>query len=86
MFGSDAMHSDIAPTFHAYRYAKGVLVARCPSSDGYKTRAARLAEYVGGRWVHRAGGYLVSASKMRKLVDLYDAGKDACSFSRTLRD
>jgi len=46
-----------------YRYAKGKQCVR-PAADGsgWKTRAARLAEACGGRWVHRAGGYLLSAA------------------------
>lgn len=59
------------------RYAKGQKVVRCTSDDGYKTRAMRLAEVMGGRWVHRSGGYTMSPTKAAKFERLYAEGFDA---------
>lgn len=69
------------------RYAKGKMVIR-PTSNGtgFKTRAARLAEAkgIGGKWVHRSGGYNVSPSAAKRFEKLYAEGWDACVISGTL--
>lgn len=59
------------------RYAKGKLVIQ-PTRDGsgFKTRAARLAGTF-GKWVHRSGGYTVSAAGARRFERLYSEGYDA---------
>ena len=74
-----------AYTIQGYRYAKGKQCLR-PVSDGSgrKTRAARLAEVCGGRWVHRAGGYIISAAGLAKFERLYAAGWDANGFTGEL--
>jgi hypothetical protein len=59
------------------RYAKGKKVVRTPSNTGYKTRAAYLVEALGGRWVNRGGGYVVSPAAADKFERLYRAGFDA---------
>jgi hypothetical protein len=59
-------------------------IIRCPSPDGYKTRAARLAEALKGRWTHRAGGYVVSPTKAAKFERLYAEGWDGCYMTATL--
>jgi len=68
-----------------YRYAKGKQCVR-PAADGsgWKTRAAHLAEACGGRWVHRAGGYLLSAAGVARFERLYAAGYDANGFTGKL--
>jgi hypothetical protein len=60
------------------RYAKNLWVIK-PRSDGsgFKTRAARLAEALNGRWVHRSGGYHVSKARADRFKMLYAAGFDA---------
>lgn len=60
-----------------YRYARNCLVVRTTSNAGWKTRAARLIEAIGGRWVHRAGGYVASTSKVAKFERLFREGWDA---------
>ena len=74
-----------AYTVHGYRYAKGKQCVRpVPDGSGWKTRAARLAEACGGRWVHRAGGYLLSAAGVARFERLYAAGYDGNTFTREL--
>jgi hypothetical protein len=74
-----------AYTIQDYRYAKGKQCLRpVPDGSGWKTRAARLAEGCGGRWVHRAGGYLMSAAGLAKFERLYAAGWDANGFTGKL--
>lgn len=76
MTNSEALKSDhqhsmiIAP----YRYARGVVAVKCPSDGGYKTNAARLVEACGGRWCHRADGYLLSKTKLHTMLRLHSAG------------
>lgn len=74
-----------AYTVHGYRYAKGKQCVR-PVADGsgWKTRAARLAAACGGRWVHRAGGYLLSAAGVARFERLYAEGWDANGFTGKL--
>lgn len=78
------MKTDPPPVIGPYRYAKGCVVVRCPSGDGFKTRAARLAEHLRGCWVHRAGGYVMPTTKAAKLLELFAAGRDASSITREL--
>lgn len=64
-----------------YRYAKGKLAVRCPSPDGFTTRAGRLAGSI-GRWVNRAGGYLMSSRQAERFEALYREGWDACTLTK----
>ena len=77
------MH-DIPPKILPARYAKGQMAARCPSNDGFKTRAARLAEHLRGRYSNREGAYILSPAKARKLQELYAAGRDASAVTGEL--
>jgi len=58
-----------------------LLAVKCHSPNGFKSRAARLAEHGGGSWVHRAGGYGMSPRKADRLMELFLVGRDACSFT-----
>lgn len=78
---ADTHPHDLAPMIGAARYAKGMMTARCPSSDCFKSRAGRLAEALRGRFSKREHAYIMSTSKARKLAELYAAGADACSYS-----
>lgn len=51
-------------------YAKGKKVVCCPSNEsGFKTRAMCIAEHVGGRWVHRSHGYVMSPQQAKRFVE-----------------
>jgi hypothetical protein len=64
-------------TVHPAAYAKGKLLVRCPSSDGFKTRAARLiGDGLKGRWTNRESGYLASPARVEKFKRLYAEGWD----------
>jgi hypothetical protein len=58
------------------RYAKGQMVIDCPCPTGYKTRAAYLAEEIGGRYVGRSKGYHVSRRQAEQFERLYAAGEN----------
>jgi len=77
-------HRDPPPEIRPARYAKGQMAARCPSSDGYKTRAGRLAEHLRGRYSNREGAYILSPSKARRLLELFEAGRDASAITGEL--
>ena len=64
-------------TVAPYRYASSSCVVNTPSIDGYKTRAARLCEAVGLRYVHRARGYVGSSTAADRARRLHAAGWDA---------
>lgn len=66
-----------AYTISRARSPKGLVVVRCPSRDGSKTRAARLAEGLRGRWTHRVGGYVMTPAKAARFERLYREGWDA---------
>jgi len=67
------------------RYSKSILV-RCPSPDGYKTRASRLlGDGLNCRWTNRERGFLASPSKVKRFEELYAAGWDACAITGKLR-
>lgn len=57
---------------------------RCPSSTGYKTRAARLVEALKGRYSHRERAYIVSPAKAAKFEKLYADGWDASAVTGEL--
>lgn len=62
------------------RYAEGKKVIQAKDSrDGFKGRASYLAEALGGRWVHRSGGYVISPAGAEKFEKLFAAGFDAIS-------
>jgi hypothetical protein len=66
------------------RYAKGMMAVSCPSNDGWKTRAARLAEHLKGRWTGREKAYILSPRKAQRLQELFDAGRDASAITGEL--
>ena len=66
------------------KYAKGKMAVSCPSQDGYKTRAARLAEHLNGRYSNREHAYIMSPAKAIKLQDLFDQGRDASAITGKL--
>lgn len=60
------------------RYAKGKMVLRSTKDgSGLKNRADRLAEALGGRYVGRSKGYVLSVVAAEKFELLYIAGFDA---------
>ena len=62
------------------RYAEGKKVIQPKDSrDGFKGRASYLAEALGGRWVHRSHGYVISPAAAQKFEKLFEAGFDAIS-------
>lgn len=68
----------IAPTIGPARYAKGKPVMHCPSDGlGMKTRAARLAEAFGGKWVSRSCGYVMAPGRAKEALRLWELGYDA---------
>lgn len=62
------------------RYAHGMLAVSCPSSNGFKTRAARLCDHLKGRYSNRERAYILSPAKVERLNALFDAGRDASIF------
>lgn len=72
-------------TIVATHKPKGAFVVRCPSQDGYKTRAARLAVALKGRWTHRNRGYTMSHAKAIKFERLYFQGWDATIMGNLLK-
>ncbi len=63
------------------RYAKGMCVVTCPSPDGYKTRAARLADAIShASYVGRSGGYHLTSKQAERFMALYEAGWDGTIF------
>lgn len=65
-------------TVSPYRYRKGHVTVRCPSPNGFKTRASRLASTF-GRYVNRAGGYVMSKRRADGFERYYAEGWDACT-------
>ena len=58
------------------KYYKNQVSVTTPSSDGFKTRAARLAGTF-GKWSRRNNGYVMSPGQADKFIDLYAKGWDA---------
>lgn len=77
---------DPAPVIVPARYAQGMLAARCPGVDGYKSRAARLAEHLNARYSNRERAYILSRTKANKLVALFETDRDACAITGKLRE
>lgn len=75
---------DPAPVISEARYAKGQMAASCPGVDGWKGRAARLAEHLKGRYSHRENAYIMSRTKAARLRELFAAGRDASAITREL--
>ena len=68
------------------RYAKSMMLVKSPPSDGFKTRAARLAEAIAhGRYTHREGGYVMTKPAAARFEKLYAEGWDANSVTGELR-
>lgn len=68
------------------RYAKRMVAIRCPSSDGFKTRAARLASALSrDRYSGRESAYILSARAAERFQALYAAGWDASVMTGELR-
>jgi hypothetical protein len=60
------------------RYAKGKKAVRCPSTDGWKTRAARLAARLANDpYTNREHAYIMSPSAAVRFECLYAEGWDA---------
>ena len=60
------------------RYARNCIAVRCPSNDGFKTRAARLAGALSrDRFSNREKAYIMAATKQEKFERLYAEGWDA---------
>lgn len=67
------------------RYAKDAMAVDCPSQDGWKTRAGRLAEVVArGRWSNREKAYVMSRRAVERFERLFRAGWDASVVVRHL--
>jgi len=66
------------------RYAKDMTAVSCPSNTGLKSRAARLACYLKGKYSGREKAYIMSATKANKLKQLYADGWDADFFGEEL--
>jgi hypothetical protein len=67
-----------------YRYAKDSVVLKITEPDGFKGRLGRIAGSIGGRYTNRAGGYVMSETKARKIVQMAKGGWDANSFTNEL--
>jgi hypothetical protein len=61
------------------RYANNKLVIKLSAFNptGFKMSGARLAESVGGKWVHRYNGYTVSVVQSDTFLWLFRNGWDA---------
>ena len=66
------------------RYAKARLIVRCPSNDGFLTRAGRLARNISSRYTHREHGFSMSSAQARRFERLYAEGWDGAIMSRGL--
>jgi hypothetical protein len=74
-----------AYTITPARYAKGMMAVRCPSTDGWKTRAARLAGYFAReRYSGREHAYIMTRAAALRFEEHFRAGYDAGSIIRAL--
>ncbi len=64
------------PLWVEYPWASGKVVLICYDPNREVNRAARLALYVGGRWVRRAKGYVMSRSQARRVEYMWADGQD----------
>ena len=75
---SGERHGDRFRVFRAAHAAGKVVVeAKAIRSDGMKGRAQALAEALGGVWVHRYSGYLLTPARAVDWLDLHAASVDA---------
>lgn len=66
------------PTYNKARYAKGMIAVHCPpDGSGYKTRAARIASGLPGRYSNRERAYIMTPANAARMKRMYDAGSDA---------
>lgn len=73
-------------TLRPARYAKGKQALSTPSTDGWKTRAGRLAERLAnGRYSGREHAYILSSSAAVRFERLFALGWDAGIISGELR-
>lgn len=70
------MTNDPAPVVVPARYAKKMVAVQCRSVDGWKTRAARLAEYLNGRYSSLRNAYIMTPGRVKVLMDLFSSGRD----------
>lgn len=78
----------ISPARYAgRRNGKQFHAVRCPSTDGFKTRAARLAEYCArGRFTNRESAYIMGPRQLARFIELYNNGADASPITGELRE
>ncbi len=78
----------VSPARYAGRRAgKQFFAVRCPSSDGFKSRAARLAEYCArGRYSNRESAYILGPRQLARYEALYAQGADASPITGELRE
>jgi hypothetical protein len=67
------------------RYARGKVLVQAPGQDGFKTRAGRLAEAVGGHYTNREHGYTMSPKQAEKFHLYYRFGHDASPITNTIQ-
>ena len=67
------------------RYAKGKVAVSCPSHDGWKTRAARLAvRFSNCRYSGRENAYIMSAAAAAKFEQHFADGWDYIQINNKL--
>ena len=60
----------------AARYAKGKVLVQAPSTDGWATRASRVAEGVGGKYTNREKGFIMSPKQAERFHQMVRHGRD----------
>lgn len=72
----------MADAYHLHgpcrRPAGKFVLAPRDSLEGFKGRASYLAENLGGRWSHQAGGYVLSPTAAHDFKTLFAAGFTGC--------
>lgn len=79
-----ATASHLAPVISNARYAKGKRAVHCPSDTGFKSRAACLAEALGGSYSRREHAYILSPSRAASLLAFWESSADASYFNRSI--
>lgn len=74
--------TDTPYTIRPARYAKGKMAVTCPSTTGWKTRAACLAERLASHYTGRERAYILSRAAAARFEKLYAEGWDANPFTR----
>jgi len=83
--GGDSVRGNGTFTISKARYAKGQMIVRVKSLDGFKTRAGRIADAVSrGRYSNREHGYIMSPAAAKRFRQHFDSGGDAAIMSRDL--